>query len=126
MDAAIVESVRRKFAALRPVLDERARRQWAASEAMELGWGGTSTVAETTGMSRVTITAGITELKARQDSTEEEETTRVRRFGGGRKALTQTDAELMQTLESLVDPVTRGDPMSPLRWTCQTRRPSEH
>ena len=73
-------------------------------------------------MSRVTITAGITELKARQDSTEEEETTRVRRSGGGRKALTETDAELMQTLESLVDPVTRGDPMSPLRWTCKSTR----
>ena len=122
MDAAIVESVRRKFAALRPVLDERARRQWAASEAVELGWGGTSTVAEATGMSRVTITAGITELKARQDFPEEVETTRVRRSGGGRKALIETDAELLQTLESLVDPVTRGDPMSPLRWTCKSTR----
>lgn len=122
MDAAVVESVRRKFAGLRPVLDERAKRQWAASEAMELGWGGISIVAEATGMSRVTITTGVTELKERQESPEEVEIERVRRPGGGRKALTEIDAELLQALESLVDPVTRGDPMSPLRWTCKSTR----
>lgn len=122
MDAAIVESLRRKYAALRPVLDERARRQWAASEALELGWGGVMTVAKATGMSRVTITAGIAELKARQDSAQAELTTRIRRPGGGRKALSRTDANLMEALESLVDPVTRGDPMSPLRWTCKSTR----
>ena len=120
MDAAVVESVRRKFAALRPVLDERARRQWAAAEAIELGWGGISTVAEATGMSRVTITHGIEEVRARRGSAEEEVTTRIRRAGGGRKPLIETDPELMQALESLVDPVTRGDPMSPLRWTCKS------
>jgi transposase len=120
MDAAVVERVRRKFAALEPVLDERARRQWAAAEALELGWGAISTVAEATGMSRVTITNGIGELKARQGSAGEQATTRIRRPGGGRKPLTETDPELMQALESLVDPVTRGDPMSPLRWTCKS------
>jgi hypothetical protein len=120
MGAAVVESVRRKFAALRPVLDERARRQWAAAEAMELGWGGISTVAEATGMSRVTITNGIEEVQARRESAEEELTTRIRRPGGGRKPLIETDPELLQALESLVDPVTRGDPMSPLRWTCKS------
>lgn len=120
MDAAVVESVRRKFAALEPVLDERARRQWAATEALELGWGGISTVAEATGMSRVTITNGIGEVEARQASAEEQVTTRIRRPGGGRKQLIETDPELMQALESLVDPVTRGDPMSPLRWTCKS------
>jgi hypothetical protein len=120
MDAAVVESVRRKFAALRPVLDERARRQWAAAEAIELGWGGISTVAEATGMSRVTITHGIEEVQARRGSAEEELSTRIRRPGGGRKQLIETDPELMQALESLVDPVTRGDPMSPLRWTCKS------
>ena len=72
MDAAVVESVRRKFAALRPVLDERARRQWAAAEAIELGRGGISTVAEATGMSRVTITNGIEEVQSRRGSAEEE------------------------------------------------------
>jgi len=119
MDAAVVQSVRRKFAALRPVLDERARRQWAAAEAIELGWGGISTVAEATGISRVTITHGIEEVQARRGSAEEELSTRIRRPGGGRKQLIETDPELMQALESLVDPVTRGDPMSPLRWTCK-------
>lgn len=120
MDAAVVERVRRKFAALEPVLDERARRQWAAAEALELGWGGISTVAEATAMSRVTITNGIGEVKARQGSAGEQATTRIRRPGAGRKPLTETDPELMQALESLVDPVTRGDPMSPLRWTCKS------
>jgi hypothetical protein len=120
MDAAVVERVRRKFAALEPVLDERARRQWAAAEALALGWGGISTVAEATGMSRVTITNGIGEVKARQGSAGEQAATRIRRPGGGRKPLTETDPELMQALESLVDPVTRGDPMSPLRWTCKS------
>lgn len=120
MDAAVAERVRRKFAALEPVLDERARRQWAAAEALELGWGGISAVAEATGMSRVTISNGIGEVKARQGSAGEQATTRIRRSGGGRKPLTETDPELMQALESLVDPVTRGDPMSPLRWTCKS------
>jgi hypothetical protein len=120
MDAAVVESVRRKFAALRPVLDERARRQWAAAESLELGWGGMSTVAEATGMSRVTIISGLGELKSRQGSPDQEETTRIRRPGGGRKQLIETDPELMEVLESLVDPATRGDPMSPLRWTCKS------
>ena len=87
MDAAVVERVRRKFAALEPVLDERARRQWAATEALELSWGGISTVAEATGMSRVTITNGIGEVKARQRSANEQVTTRIRRPGGGRKQL---------------------------------------
>ena len=120
MDTAVVERVRRKFAALEPVLDERARRQWAATEALELSWGGISTVAEATGMSRVTITNGIGEVRARQRLADERVTTRIRRPGGGRKQLTETDPELMQALESLVDPVTRGDPMSPLRWTCKS------
>jgi hypothetical protein len=120
MDAAVVESVRRKFAALRPVLNERARRQWAATEALELGWGGISTVAQATGMSRVTITGGIQEVRTRQESTEEPTIERIRRPGGGRKRLTETDPKLMKTLESLIDPVTRGDPMSPLRWTIKS------
>jgi len=120
MDAAVVKSVRRKFAALQPVLDERARRRWAAAESLELGWGGISAVAEATGMSRVTITTGIGELKARQRSRCRQETAYIRRPGGGRKQLIETDPGLIEALESLVDPVTRGDPMSPLRWTCKS------
>ena len=95
-------------------------RQWAAAEALELGRGGISTVAEATGMSRVTITNGIGEVTSRQGSAEEQVTTRIRRPGAGRKQLLETDPELMEALESLVDPVTRGDPMSPLRWTCKS------
>jgi hypothetical protein len=120
MDAAIVDSVRRKFTALKPVLDERARRQWAAAEALELGWGGISAVSEATGISRVTITNGVEEINTRQESAEEPVTTRIRRVGGGRKRLTETDPELIEALESLINPVTRGDPMSPLRWTCKS------
>jgi len=120
MDAAVVESVRRKFTALRPVLNERARRHWAATEALELGWGGISAVAEATGLSRVTITSGIEEVKTRQESLEEPSNVRIRRPGGGRKRLTETDPKLKKALESLIDPVTRGDPMSPLRWTIKS------
>jgi hypothetical protein len=120
MDTEVVESVRRKFAALRPVLNERARRQWAATEALELGWGGISTVAQATGMSRVTITNGIEEVKTRQEPSEEPTTVRIRRPGGGRKRVTETDPKLMKALEALIDPVTRGDPMSPLRWTIKS------
>ena len=95
------------------------RRQWAATEARELGWGGVTAVAKATGLSRPTITAGLREL----DLPHEErmaEAVRTRRPGGGRKPLTETDSELLEALESLIDPVTRGDPMSPLRWTCKS------
>ncbi len=117
--AAAMVSIRRKFRALRPGMDERLRRQWAAAEARELGRGGVSAVARATGMSRTTITAGQRELKlpAKQ---REAEALRVRRAGGGRRALADTDPELLAALEALVEPVTRGDPESPLRWTCKS------
>jgi hypothetical protein len=102
-------------------LDERGRRQWAAAEARELGWGGVSIVARATGLSRTTITAGLRELElpASQRATE---ATRVRRPGGGRKPLAETDSGLLATLETLIEPTTRGDPESPLRWTCKSTR----
>jgi hypothetical protein len=71
-------------------------------------------------MSRVTITNAIEGVQARAGSAEAEVTTRIRRRVGGRRQLTETDPELMQALQSLVDPVTRGDPVSPLRWTCKS------
>jgi len=103
------------------VMDERIRRQWAATEARDLGWGGVSLVARATGLSRTTITAGLQELTrpARQRAAE---ASRVRRMGGGRRLLTQTDAGLLAALESLIEPTTRGDPESPLRWTCKSLR----
>jgi len=120
-DAETVERIRRKYRGLRVEMDERARRQWAAAEARELGWGGVSAVARATGLSRTTITAGLRELDlpAKQRAAE---ATRVRRPGGGRKPLTQTDPGLWSALESLVEPTTRGDPESPLRWTCKSTR----
>jgi hypothetical protein len=102
-------------------MDERLRRQWAAAEARDLGWGGVSLIAQATGLSRTTITVGLRELKqpARQRVAA---ASRVRRSGGGRKPLTQTDPDLQAALESLIDPTSRGDPESPLRWTCKSLR----
>ena len=95
------------------------RRHWAAAEARELGWGGVTAVAEATGLSRVTITAGIRELE-RPARIRAREAQRVRRPGGGRKSVTENDPELEAALDALIDPVTRGDPESPLRWTCKS------
>jgi transposase len=106
---------------LLPEMDERLRRQWAAAEARELGWGGVSLVARATGLSRPTITAGMQELD-RPEAERTAQATRVRRPGGGRPPLTATDPGLLAALESLVEPVTRGDPESPLRWTCKSTR----
>jgi len=115
------EAIAAKFIILRPLLDERARRMWAAVEAHAMGRGGISRVAEATGLSRVTIRAGLQEL-ARADiaSGPPALPERLRRRGGGRKPLSMHDPYLLQALETLVDPVTRGDPMSLLRWTCKS------
>ncbi|MBV8266609.1 MAG: ISAzo13 family transposase [Planctomycetaceae bacterium] len=110
-----------KFASLEPVLDERARRLWAASEARAIGRGGISRVAEATGLSRITIRAGLRELQPPSPALDRMQAAgRVRRRGGGRKPLIDHDPKLERALEILVDPVTRGDPMSPLRWTCKS------
>jgi hypothetical protein len=119
-DDAIAEGIRRKFRSLDPVMDERVRRHWAASEAMSLSWGGISAVASATGISRTTIRVGIRELREREESGATPRTTRVRRPGGGGKPLTQVDPAITTVLEELVGPVTRGDPMSPLRWTLKS------
>lgn len=117
----LIGRIRRKYESLQPVMDERLRRQWAASEARDLGWGGVSLLARATGLSRTTITAGLRELKqpARQRAAA---AGRVRRKGGGRKPLSQSDPDLSVALESLIEPTSRGDPESPLRWTCKSLR----
>ena len=102
-------------------MDERVRRQWAAAEAMELGWGGISQVAYATGMSRTTILAGVRELKAQQAG-EATLSPGIRRAGAGRKLLVETDPGLWDALDALVDPMTRGHPETPLRWTCKSTR----
>src|SRR3990172_8495824 len=90
----------------------RLRRQWAATEARDLGWGGVTAVAQATGMSRVTITAGLRELRqpAKQRALE---AMRVRRPGGGRRAITESDPELLAALQALVQPGARGGAAPP-------------
>ncbi len=118
-DSSVVESIRRKFDSLSHLMDERARRCWGAAEAMELGWGGVSAVSLATSMSRTTITEGIKQLR-RGDYTAPEADGRIRRLGSGRKPVTETDPELLGALERLVDPLSRGDPQFPLRWTLKS------
>jgi hypothetical protein len=116
-----VAKITKKFQALRRVMNEKTRRLWAASEAIALGWGGVTRVAAATGMSRNTIRAGIMELQSQiQGKALALGPHRVRRPGGGRKPQTKRDPTLLQDLEALLEPATRGDPQSPLRWTCKS------
>jgi len=119
-DATVAERIRQKYLVLSPLMDERMRRQWAAAEAGTLGWGGVTVVSAATGLSRTTITAGLGELEHRRAHPHEAVALRIRDAGGGRKALTETDPQLLRALDALVDPVTRGHPESPLRWTCKS------
>jgi hypothetical protein len=121
--SATLATVRQKYEALASVLHEKARRRWAACEAQALGRGGITLVASATGLSRPTIRKGITELQAKAtgDDTDTSDTS-IRRQGGGRLPLTATDPVLLEHLKNLVDPTTRGDPMSPLLWTCKSTR----
>jgi Rhodopirellula transposase DDE domain len=118
-DAKAEARIRRKFRLVAVELDERRRRQWAAAEARDAGWGGISLVARATGLSRPTIMAGLKELELSAKS-RLVAAARVRSPGGGRRKLTQSDPGLLEALERLIDPATRGDPMSPLRWTCKS------
>jgi hypothetical protein len=122
-DTALVESLRRKYQTLSPLLNERQRRLWAAAEAEEIGWGGVTAVALATGLSQTTIGIGLREVRGDSDrSASGSSPQRVRRPGGGRKTATAHDHSLLADLEALVDPETRGDPQSPLRWTCKSTR----
>src|SRR5512144_498182 len=110
--------VRARFEMLAPFLNERTRRLAAAAEAAAIGRGGITRVSRATGVSRRAIASGLAQLKAPDDWDEG----RIRRPGGGRKRTVDTDATLRSDLERLIDPVTRGDPESPLRWTCKSIR----
>jgi hypothetical protein len=113
--------VEAKYITLKPLLNERARRLWAAVEARSLGRGGIIRVAEATGLARATIRAGLRELALPiSDDDGSLSGGRLRPPGGGRKPVTDHDPDLLRELEALVDPVTRGDPMSPLLWTCKS------
>ena len=105
-----------KYAAVAPVLDERARRLWAAAESLAIGYGGDAVVSAATGLARDTVRNGRREIECGV-----EVTGRVRRAGAGRPNIKRSQPGVRDALEKLVDPLTRGDPMSPLRWTCKSR-----
>jgi len=109
-----------KYKVLRQYLDERTLRICAAAEALGLGHGGVSQIAKACGLSRTTVHAGIEELKRERRKKPRVHKQRVRKPGGGRRLLTKSDQSLLCDLEGLVDMVTRGDPESPLRWTCKS------
>jgi len=115
----MIETVRKKFEHMAGVLDERGRRVWAAVEAEALGYGGQSIVAKATGLSRTTLHSEG--LEKAQDPPANHRN-RIRKEGGGRKKLTQQEPKLLSALEALVEPTTRGDPESALRWTCRSTR----
>jgi hypothetical protein len=117
--AQLVEQVRKRYSLLREELDERGRRQLAATEALAIGWGGVHLVSEATGVARATITLGI---KEQRGQVARAPAGKQRRPGGGRKAITAKDPAAVVALERLVEPTTRGDPESPLRWTCKSVR----
>ena len=119
-DSAAIEKIESRYAALVSVMDERMRRQWAAAEARCYGWGGLRAVHCATGISPNTIVRGIAELECIEAHPEEPRSPSVRCPGGGRKHATEVDPDLALALERLVDPFTRGDPQSPLRWTCKS------
>src|SRR3990167_1253224 len=125
--------VEAKFKALSHRLDEATLRLWAAAEARSLGRGGVSVVAKVAGLSRTTVYAGLAEIEttvkvkgkgknraATQPLAAATAHKRVRAPGGGRKRLVDIDASLLADLDALVEPTSRGDPMSPLRWTCKS------
>jgi DDE family transposase len=117
--------IKKKFAHLAPWMDEKCRRIWAATEAQSLGYGGVSAVAQATRLSRTTIQSGLNDLEAKPATPPKADsatTRRIRKAGGGRPPITQTDRTLLQTLAQLVAPSTRGDPMRPLLWTCKSVR----
>lgn len=117
-DAVVVEWIRQKYLAVCDDLDERGRRRWAAAEARSLGWGGVAAVAEATGLSDRTVRTGVRELEDPYAIAPD----RQRQVGGGRRAIEVNRPELLEVLEEIVDSSTRGDPMSPLRWTCKSTR----
>ncbi len=111
------DAVRQKFIRLKGVLDERVRRLWAGAEADAIGRGGIAAVARATGLAISTVTLGRNEVRAGACA---DNLVNVRRKGGGRRRLEEEHPQLIESLEALVDPVTRGDPESPLRWTCKS------
>ncbi len=122
MDTQTEAAVRNKLDLLAPLFDEQTRRLWAAAEAQVLGRSGVSLVARATGLSRTTIHQGLKDLVELHETKAQVRTKRIRAEGGGRKPIDAYDPTLRRDLELLVAPLTRGDPESPLRWTCKSTR----
>ena len=118
MDQRIIQWIANKYQGLSGELSERARRRWAAVESVSLGRGGISVVSAGTGLAHSTIRRGIREL----DTGETAPAGRQRRLGAGRKRAEDVDPGVQAALERLVEPESRGDPQSPLRWTCKSTR----
>src|ERR1017187_1214978 len=110
-------SLRRKFSSVWLLLDERSRRLMAASEALALGYGGVSRIRRASGLSRKAIAKGIREIADGNAAPG-----RIRRLGAGRKNIVERDPKLLVSLDRLIEPGTRGDPESPLRWICKSTR----
>lgn len=113
-----LKEIKEKYKRINTHLDEKSRRFWCANEAISIGWGGVSLVSEATGVSRTTITEGIKELGSKKTPVSE----RIRRKGGGRKKKTDKCSKILNDLDMLVEPLTGGDPESPLRWVCKSTR----
>ena len=123
VDSEIIAAVRNKYQALKPVMDEKVQRRWAACEAMTIGWGGITVVSKATGISRPTIRAGIAEVQSGVPAAEEVPQRRsIRRAGGGRHCLSESNPTLLKDLQALLESSTRGDPQSPLLWNSKSTR----
>jgi transposase len=111
-----IDTIKAKYDRLQLVLNERSLRIWCATEAHAIGYGGVTAVHRATRVSRITITNGLKEL--RQDTSLD--SSRIRKPGGGRKKLTDTREGLLESLDKLIEPATRGDPENPLRWSSKS------
>jgi Rhodopirellula transposase DDE domain len=122
-ESTLIEGIRNKYERLQPLMNERLRRQWAACETLTLPRGGVTLVAQATGLSRTTIWAGRKELRHQEQRAPDEiQPERIRAPGAGRPLVEASDPTVIRDLEALVEATTRGDPQSPLRWTCKSTR----
>ena len=116
MNDSKAKEIQQRFKAIELFLNERTRRLFAANEAIVVGRGGITLLSKITGLTRNTIMLGIKELKGERIVAPD----RLRNSGGGRKSLIEKDPKLLESLDKILDPVTRGDPESPLRWSSKS------
>ncbi len=114
----LISKIYQRYKIINAYLSEGGKRIWAASESITIGRGGDTIVCEATGISRVTISRGKKEI--RDDVGSVTDSTRIRKIGGGRKRLKDSHPDIIKELDIMIDPYTRGDPESPLRWTCKS------